>query len=363
MFQNWLHPLSASNDQAEEFYFGTNIKRYEDVFPDLKSTKIALVGIDQREADEVRKALYQLNFGFKGLDIADLGNLRKQSPEFIIPLLRELLDSQLFPIIIGRDFAQSTAQYKAFNSLQKLISLAIVDEKLRFLPGHIDRKAYFLNELIEGKDSDLFHLSFIGSQVHFSPQASLDFLDQKYYDYIRLGQAKSNLSELEPFIRDADLLCFNLAALKQSEAPGVVDPSPSGFVVEDACQIMRYAGMSDKLKALGIYGYRSSTDRKNQTAQAVAQMIWYFIDGFYNRKGDFPASTKGMTEYIVEFKKLDYQLTFWYSAKSGRWWMQIPVKTQAKYKRHRLVPCSYNDYIMACQDELPERLIQAMRRF
>lgn len=85
---------------------------------------------------------------------------------------------------------------------------------------------------------------------------------------------------------------------------------PSGFILEEACQICRYAGMSDKLKAFGVFGFRSSMDRKTQTAQAVAQMIWYFLDGFHHRKGDFPASVEGLVEYVVDLKQLDYQLTF-----------------------------------------------------
>jgi formiminoglutamase len=68
-------------------------------------------------------------------------------------------------------------------------------------------------------------------------------------------------------------------------------------------------------------------------------------------------------EYIVELKPHDYTLTFWKSQKTGRWWIQVPVETSHKNQRHRLIPCSYNDYKSACQDELPERLIQALKRF
>ena len=107
---------------------------------------------------------------------------------------------------------------------------------------------------------------------------------------------------MEPLIRDADLLSIHLAALKQSDLPAVSHPTPSGFLLEEACKIARYAGMSDKLKAMGIFGFRKSIDRKAQTAQAIAQMIWYFMDGFYHRKNDFPVSTDGLVEYIVDFK-------------------------------------------------------------
>jgi formiminoglutamase len=124
--------------------------------------------------------------------------------------------------------------------------------------------------------------------------------------------------------------------------------------------LTRYAGMSDKLTSIGFYGLNQSD---GHTEQAVAQLIWYFLDGFYNRKGDYPVSTKGLTEYVVELPTYNYHLIFWKSSKSGRWWLQVPNDTKRKHQRHRLIPCSYQDYQMACRQELPERMIQAFKRF
>ena len=180
---------------------------------------------------------------------------------------------------------------------------------------------------------------------------------------VRLGKSRSQLIELEPLIRDADLMSIHTTAIRQSDFSASPSPTPSGFSIEEACQISRYAGMSDKLKAMGIFGFQNTYDERSQGAQGIAQMIWYFLDGFYHRKEDFPISTEGLTEYIVEYKQLAYQLTFWKSGKSGRWWMQIPVGRSKKYQRHRLIPCSYNDYKLACQEELPDRLLNAFKRF
>ena len=364
MFQNWLHPLSSGFPKLEEHQLGNHISRYTDTgLPGLKDTQVALIGIGEGGADAVRNELYQLSFTFDKLNISDLGNVRKKSTSFLIPLVKELIESKIFPIIIGTQPSHALAQYKAFQSLQHLINLVIVDEKVAFTLNQNPTPKDFLNEIVDSRHSRLFHMSFIGTQAHFIAPGTFEYLDKRHFDYIRLGKAKAQITELEPVIRDGDLLSLNINALKAAEAPGQNQATPSGFHVEEACQITRYAGLSDKLKAFGIYGYRKGFDRNGQTAKAIAQMIWYFLDGFYNRKGDFPASTEGLIEYIVEFKALDYQLTFWKSEKSGRWWMQVPVKTQHKYQRHRLVPCSYNDYLKACQDELPDRLLNALRRF
>lgn len=62
---------------------------YYDELPDLQGVQIALVGVGAEEANEVRKQLYHLSFPFEGLAIADLGNVRKTKPAFLIPLITE----------------------------------------------------------------------------------------------------------------------------------------------------------------------------------------------------------------------------------------------------------------------------------
>ena len=40
------------------------------------------------------------------------------------------------------------------------------------------------------------------------------------------------------------------------------------------------------------------------------------------------------------------------------------IKSKSKkYDRHRLVSCSYSDYLQACREELPERLVNSYNRF
>ncbi len=367
MFDHWLRPVTADladPAQFEPHQFGRQLAIFtEGRLPSLREGQLAIIGIGDKEADAVRRELYAMSFPFQELPVADLGNIRRKSVSFILHPIRELFESRIFPVIIGGDPSFILAQYQAFLSLQQLISLVLIDERIRLSHEPISDEQYYLNKIVYEKQSKLFHLGFIGAQTHYTDPASFRFLEEQAFDCVRLGRARSAIAELEPIIRDGDLLSLNLAALKQMEAPAVADPTPSGFFVEEACQISRYGGMSDKLKSFGIYGYRHSLDRRRQTARAIAQILWYFIDGYYHRKQDYPVSTEGLTEYIVEFKKMDYQLTFWKSQKSGRWWMQVPVKTTEPYQRHRLIPCSYNDYKLACQEELPERLLNAYKRF
>jgi formiminoglutamase len=367
MLQNWIQPvepdLFLGNIRPDTHVFGNAILHYGPDTPDLKEVQIALVGIGDADTNAVREALYKMSFPFEGLVVADLGNMRRNDNGFLVAPIRELIDSKIFPILIGRNPANVQAQYKAFLSLQQWINLVVTDERLRVNENDADDQKAFLNDILLRKESKLFHFGLIGSQTHLMQPACFRYLEDRYFDSIRLGAARSDFAAIEPVIRDADLFALNIAALRQSDAPGQEAPAPSGFTVEEACQISRYAGMSDKLKSFGVYGFQTEWDQRQQTAQVVAQMIWYCIEGFHNRKQDFPVSTDGLVEYVVDMKDFDQPLVFWKSNKSGRWWMQLAVKAGRKLQRHRLVPCAYSDYKMACRNELPDRLLHALRRF
>lgn len=366
MLENWLRPIDpqiAQNAKLTEGRFGSRIQRFESELPSLKNTDIALIGIGGQDADLVRESLYPLSFPFGNLKITDLGNLRKEDNSFLIPLLQELLEGQICPILISRDEKYVQAQFTAHHAVLPLVGFARVAQDIAFHPERNELEGYYLHPIFKGKNR-LFHFSAIGAQSHFVEDEIFIELENRNFDCIRLGKAKFDLKDTEPFIRDADFVSFHLNALKSAEAPAVEGASPSGFFSEDACQISRYAGMSDKLTSIGFFGFDGELDNaQNQTAQLQAHLIWYFIDGFFNRKRDFPASMDSLVEYIVSFKDYDYPLTFWKSAKTGRWWLQVPIKTKKKQQRHRLIPCSYSDFLEASNGDLPSRLLNAFKRF
>ncbi|MBI5917561.1 MAG: arginase family protein [Bacteroidetes bacterium] len=364
MLENWLRPVNRELLDAplDKEQLGSKIKRFEDQMPSLEGVHVALVGIDEEAADAVRRALYRLSFPFGKLEIADLGNVRKKENSFILPLLQELMDGKICPVVIGTDAKFSQSQYRAHFACQPSVSLVSIDERVAFHPRLGELGGHYFNPVLNGKTPP-FYFTAIGCQSHFVDDETFLELEKINADCVRLGKAKANLPETEPFIRNADMVSFHLSALKSAEAPGVANASPNGFLSEEACQLSRYAGMNDKLTSIGFYGFDHKLDRNGQTAQVLAQLVWYFLDGFGNRKNDFPASMDGLVEYIVDFKGYDHPFTFWKSNKTGRWWLQVPVKTKKKHQRHRLIPCPYNDYLMASKGELPDRLLLAFKRF
>jgi formiminoglutamase len=361
MLNNWLKPIPKTLvDEAAkcpEGSVGRTLALYHKELPDLKRSKLAIVGLDEQAANAVRKALYRFAAPYNSIGVvADLGNIRKADTAQIMSVVYELVTGKVVPLLIGgsgHDAAR--AQFLAYQEAKAVVNWTAIDETFRLGSDGLP--------LTDLGHPMLFHYALVGAQAHLLPASVLQALDRRHFEVLRLGRTRTALEEAEPILRDADLLTFHLQALKHCEAPGVAGPSVSGFFLEEACQLARYAGMSDKLTSFGLFGLDMAHDPQGLTAQAAAQILWYCTDGVLNRKGDYPASLKGLTEYVVDIASLNYQITFWKSAASGRWWLQVPVDTKRKHLRHRLIPCSYQDYQAACRQELPDRFFKAFKRF
>ena len=64
------------------------------------------------------------------------------------------------------------------------------------------------------------------------------------------------------------------------------------------------------------------------------------------------------------FASNKYEINFYKSNKSDRWWMEVPYPPDKnlKFERHTLIPCSYKDYEIACKDEIPDRWWQTYQK-
>ena len=77
------------------------------------------------------------------------------------------------------------------------------------------------------------------------------------FDCYRLGHVRESIDEMEPVIRNCHLVSFDISAIAHAYAPNTV--SPNGFTGEEACALMRYAGMSPNVNTIGIYGLPAGT--------------------------------------------------------------------------------------------------------
>jgi hypothetical protein len=123
--------------------------------------------------------------------------------------------------------------------------------------------------------------------------------------------------------------------------------------------------MSDKISALGFFEMNPTVDHRGQTAHLLAQMIWYFIDGYYHRTPDYPSSTDdNFIRYNVQLTDYEEGIVFYKSKKTERWWMEVKCteNVREKFRRHYIVPCSPTDYDIALTNELPDRWWQAYQK-
>jgi len=380
---DFFTPVDVEKIIPEKGYYssqlGSKIEYFSDDFPDLEQkTDIAIIGVQEdRNAlsnagcamapDYIREKLYLLYEGNYNTKIVDLGNIRQGETitDTYIALktvVSELVKKKIIPLIIGGGQDLTYPQYLAYETLDQKVDLVIVDANFdmddddKATESIETTSASYLNKIFLHEPNYLFNFSNLGYQTYFTSKESLRVMDKLYFDVHRLGELSGNITVAEPVIRNAGMISFDIGAIRSADAMGNANAGPNGFYGEEACQIARYAGFNDKLSSIGFYEFNPAYDSNGQTAILIAQMVWYFIDGVYNRKRDFPLNPKSQyLLYKTSLKHGEHELVFVKSKKSDRWWMQVPYPTGgSKNERFHLVPCHYDDYKTAISGEMPD---------
>ena len=353
----------------------------EEKFPDLSATKIALFGVPEdrnsignrgcaEAPDKIRERFYKLKAVSHPYKITDLGNLKigetvNDTYAAVTAIMVDLMREGILPVILGGSQDLTFAQYVAYQKLEETVNIVSVDAYFDLGTTEENLRSHsYLGKIILHEPNFLFNFSNIGYQTYFAGADQIELMNKLYFDAYRLGDVRKNMEETEPIVRSADILSFDISSIRQSDAPGNANATPNGFYGEEACAIMRYAGLSDKLTSVGLFEVNPSYDHRDQTSHLVAQMLWYFLDGYYQRKKDLPlVNKKAFVRYHVNIRKDEQEIIFYKSKKSERWWMEVPYPhSKVKYHRHHLVPCSYKDYEVAMKDEMPDRWWQALQK-
>lgn len=382
---------------SDEFRFEDDIRRNRlgemiylyaegETPPDLSQFDMALIGVtEDRNAlsnlgcgsgpDHIRAALYALHQGNFTPRILDLGNLKNgHSPDdtyfAVASVVAELVENNVLPVILGGSQDLTFAQYRAYEKLGQIVNLVAIDPRFDIgdTEGEISNQSY-LSRIILHQPNYLFNFTNLGYQSYYVDSEAVKLIKNLLFDAYRVGIIRENLDMAEPLIRNADIVSVDITSVRMSDAPGAMNASPNGFYGEEICRLLRYAGRSDKLSSIGFYEYNPVFDPRGQTAQLIAQMIWYLIEGFYFRTHDIPAKGNAWNEhnfikYMVPIENHDHEIVFLKSKKSDRWWMKVPCRAEspASYERHYFVPCSYQDYQTALQNEVPDRWWQVYQK-
>jgi len=347
--------------------------------PDLKEVKLAILGIKENRNDvdfiggEVsfdafRKEFYSLypgNWSHKIIDLGDIENGETVEDTYfaVKTVVEALLKKGIIPLILGGSQDLVYAHYRSYDSHGNMVNLVNIDAKfdLGDAEANITNHSY-VGKIIVDEPYNLFNYSTLGYQSFFNPPGEISLMEKLYFDACRLGEITADITVVEPIMRDADIVTMDINAIKSSEISYKNTVSPNGFDGREICAIARYAGISNRVSSFGIYELENF-DEARSGAMLVAQMLWYFVEGVNFRvlDDDFEDEKRYKT-YKVPID--DEVLVFKKSNETGRWWIELPfiLNVNNKLKNRTLLPCTYGEYLSACNQEIPERWFKARRK-
>ena len=351
------------------------IFREEDDFPELEGFQLALVGVKEERgavdnhgcadgADLIRKAFYQLFNHWDDLKIVDVGNVKcgqeiSDTYYALNQVLTELLKEHVVPIVIGGSQDMTYPMYQVYEATGRLVNIASIDPLFDIGNDNDSLNSHsYLSHIILHQPNFLFNFTNIGYQSYYVDKESIDLMKQLLFDTYRLGILKQNMELTEPLIRNANIVSIDMSAFRAADAPGVKNASPNGFNGEDACRMTRYAGLNFKLSSIGFFEYNPHFDINSRTANLIAEMIWYFIDGFVNRQDDLPTlESTDFKRYNVQIGEGEENVIFLCHKIPVKWWidMSFMLADDPRYERHHFIPCSKEDYEQAMSNELPDK--------
>lgn len=360
---------------------GKRINIYSDVSAplELDDVDIAIIGVSEYRnthnsvgedfsLNEVRKTLYNLFPGNWSLNISDLGDLRlgdTVSDTYLAlqSIVSELLKNNIIPVIIGGSQDITYANYRSYDYLEKTVNIVNIDPNFDLGDSSKPMKNNsYLGKIILDKPHNLFNYSTLGYQTYFNSQEEIDLMQKLYFEAYRLGELSNNIQNVEPVLRDANIVTLDLKSVRSSEVSSKQKFSPNGFSGKEICAISRYAGISNKVSSFGVYEYIPSVEDE-ATEMLIAQVIWYFIEGVNCRVMDSNVyNTADFQKYTVLVD--EQELIFLKSLKSSRWWVEIPFlqNSNNKLEDHSLLPCMHQDYIDASKGLIPERWYKAQKK-
>lgn len=369
--EDFLAPINKdllSNDEGyRDGQMGRVVDAYEEGFPDLETAQIVLVGCGEQRgaglynpseaADEIRREFYKLYYWHTTIRVADVGNIRAGSTlndtyAALRIVVHELMNIGKTVVVLGGSHDLTLAQYGAFVEDKKSMDAVTVDAVIDINIDASQRSENFVMDLLTGEPNYMRHYNHLAFQSYFVHPRMLETMDKLRFDCFRVGKVKEQIEEMEPVIRNCHLMSFDITAIATAYAPANTF-SPNGLTGEEACTLMQYAGMSPNMQTIGIYGYQPENDREGLTARQIGQMLWYLMDGV--NRGITEASLEdrdSFNEFHTAFAEVE--TVFLQSKKTGRWWMQLPDQ--------KFIACSRKDYLIASNNDYPERWLRAQER-
>lgn len=305
-------------------------------------------------SDLIREQLYQLKGFSETFRIVDLGNVKtgKEITDTYaaVRLIAEEISSFGVPILfLGGNQWFTIPLLEGMNKQNAV--LTVIDDRIDNLAERESvRDDIFLNNIA----TDVT-VNVMAAQSFFVPPDSKETFSEEFHGALfTLGELRMGIKEMEPYLRETDLVSFDYGALKLSEAPGQIRNSPNGLTGEEACQLAWYSGISTNPGWFSIFGYNPAKDPERTGAMMTAQIVWYFIYGKSKKMDEVPQDEAiDFLHFVVPIEGIPEPVTFLKHPVSRRWWMEVPSPDCDLFPLR--IPCSKKDYLRACKNEIPDR--------
>lgn len=343
-------------------------------FPNWRKADIVVIGCPEDKGsrelggsamapDQIRRHFYHLTIPKKEIAIADLGNMVKADRMTIYydrlqDIVQEIVQAGKLLIILGGSQDIVYGQYRGYEKVTTHAEYVCIDSELDVEDSDFGIHNHSFNhKIFLHSPNFLANFTHIGHQTYLVPMSDRKRMENLHFHSLRLGEIRQDLKEAEPFLRNANLVSFDLSAVRASDAPGTTHPSPAGFTTEEICQLARYTGLANRISSVSFCEVQPMKDLNGQTAMLTGIMMWYLIEGYYSRRIDEPDDLSRLTKYSVNLHGGMQEIVFYKNPMTERWWMEVPYadSLNRKANRRELIPCSETDYQTARGDEIPEK--------
>ena len=372
-----LKPVSDSLiDELNENYLQGSIYKKLAIhsssfgIPDLESTNVCIIGLDEyrnsffqsatQDLNSIRREFYKLKFSNWKLSISDLGNLPNGNTvddtyHALYEICKELLSKKIVFIIIGGSNDLIYPIFKSFDSYSDKVNIVSIDNQFDlYQESELVSGRTYMNKIIIDDSNSLNDFTNIGYQRHLCSHDELQLMEKLFFEYISLGEISENNMKAEPIMRNSNIVGFDMKSLSFSASFDQTQGNPNGIDPRLACILTKYAGQSNKTNFLGLF----ELSNNKVSSKLYSEIIWYFLDGVDKRiiESDFNDS-QTFNKYIVQTSGRD--IIFYKSKISEKWWMLVDT---SKNKSISYLPCLESDYLEALNDNIPIRWLKATKR-
>jgi hypothetical protein len=340
------------SQESIELTHALSISTSNFAFPseDLLKPDLAFIQHPNARSSGWKIELNKMNLNhFKNVSYLDLGEFEGYDSIEMAQTTAFLLEKGIVPIIIGADeqYYQSIAAYFQ-NKIQPFTVSCIK-------PGasHADLDTW--DNLLTLKD-----LYFIGLQRHLTDLTQAGELGLRSH-FTYLSELRKSTLNAEPWLRRSDIIIFDPTTIRRSDFPAINHFLPSGLFSEEAASLARMAGSSERNLLFITQKWESGYSEESTTCDfGIAQLLWYFIEGFAMKKMDQENQMRAITEYIVDAEDLKSEICFCKSELTGKWWFRDPQSLGEN--KTALIPCTYEEYLQTINSHTPERISLIFRQ-